>query len=780
MFFRPPRLLLPRLRTRSTSCIAGQRLRTGIHYQSRFTGARHYAGYTSASYNVTLNEVLDDIRTSAGLTPDANSPFTNAPLPEPCADDQANLISGQDGSRDPDSWDHPGFDDEELTPVLREIWSRREEALKHRSLFAHGGQVFKWRQSCAAILRSLYWDDGAWQKNPIPFTLRLNAEQKALLELLETGCKDAFRDAWSVLTRLQKRYHWWQLSLWLLYHSPRLIPNFLRATCQGPHQPAFVAVSDCMVFLLKRYPYLVDRALVTECLHPDMWPAYRLPQGAVRGYLEMADRDGVQYAWTLTIKEALPMEPPALLCFMKRFTDFGDIDGALEALQKVQSMADPEWDLHSLPVIHHCCKLLTLDFVVEKGGERNFRILPKLLELGVKPTRDMMNIVVANAYNSGDSLVAHNIVNYMKEQGMEFDSYTYLACLTGAVRLGDREHFKSLLSEIEREEELLHNPWIFSKILHSHFVSTAKRRDFDENPHAAFYSMLNLYSGLHDITPLKDLAIVPPNYIPPLEGLKTPPSVVALYVMIATHLRFWKSVTNVERVYHRFRYFVSQGHETIAPLAATDHTMNEFLVAFRSDPRGLRPAVRLLEDMQTFHSGNGFANPVAQQFKHAPPSVRTWTLLMSCFVYNKEPYAAERVQAMMKKHGVEFNDFTWNMIINNYANSQNIPALARTLKEMEDKGIIADNYTINSLRYLRDPERLWIAIEELNSTISPSSASGSFDSEVKREPAERKQVKGEQVDGEQMERGTAGEGDNSDWLLDQGLQRLKGNKKAKT
>ncbi|RDW76261.1 pentatricopeptide repeat protein [Aspergillus mulundensis] len=447
------------------------------------------------------------------------------------------------------------------------------------------------------------------------------------------------------------------------------------------------------------------------------------------------------------------MKPSTILGFMKRFTQFRDIDAALEAVQMVKEAAHPQFPMDSDGVIRNCCKLLTIDYVVDDGGPRNFRALSKLLELGVPPTLDLMNVALLNALKSGDSNVARVILNHMRDEGMEPDAYTYMALLTDAVRVGNEEHFQSMFQEYQVKNDLQRNPWILSKILHAHFLYIAKGRDLGEDRGTLFHSMLDMYGRLHDVSPLKDLLILPRTYAQQVDNV-TPPSVVTLFLIIATYLRCQMNMTKVVDIYSRFRQLVLEGHESIAPLAATEHTYNEFLVAFRGSPEGFRPAVRVVEDMQQSSSSHiiikARANGENERVKHTPATARTWTLLMSCFVFNKQPHAAEKVRAMMDQHGVQYNVDVWNMVISNYANSQNVPALARAFKQMELEGTHPDSYTLNPLRYLRDPEHLWFAINQLDRA--------EFQQDVPE----------------------SGRDDRYESLLEQGLQRFKDNARAKT
>ncbi|KAL3448816.1 hypothetical protein BJX65DRAFT_274536 [Aspergillus insuetus] len=586
------------------------------------------------------------------------------------------------------------------------------------------------------------------QRHLVNFDLR--REDQFLLDKLKAQTENAFRGTWRALRRKQKMEHWYRLSLWLLQHTPSLLPKFLLATTYKELQqrPPFSMVAKCITHLNRFSPGLVDSSLITACLDPSTWPVIRAPQSPIRLYLNTTDREHVYYAWHVQRKKRTHVSPATLLCFMKRFTEFGDVDMALKALLAVQYLRHPDFSMDSKEVIHHCCSLLMRDTIVDDGNGRNFAILPRLVDLGVQPTREMLNVVLSNALKGGDSQVGNAVLDYMKSNQLEPDQFTYLALLTDAVATGDRERLGNLLHEIQSKEDLHKNKWISSKILHSHFVFTAKRINIDDEPQEVFYSMLGMYNQLHDITPLKDLAIIPPSYTPPAGSGTSEPSVVALYIMIATYLRCMQNFATTERVYMRYRSRVQQGHQAIAPLAATDHTYNEFLVAFRNHPQGMRPAARLVEDMQ--HSSS--KKIVNSELEHAPPSTLTWTILLSIFVFHKQSHAAERVLAMMDRHNVKYSMDTWNMLINYHANEQNHVGLAETIKKMESEGFTMDDHSMRSLRYLREPERLWVTMDELDKAADSLFESSSSKSE-KGQPAPS--------------------------LLDQGLARMKDNMSQK-
>ncbi|KAJ5587875.1 uncharacterized protein N7459_003640 [Penicillium hispanicum] len=592
--------------------------------------------------------------------------------------------------------------------------------LRSRSIFSRELALRQWKTAYAEIYRAkLYQRKVNRALVPALKSRKGQEDIPAFLEQIQTDCRGGFRDAWQGMPRYSKATIWQPLAIWLLQNDPKLALEFLFVTTETLESPDFTMVADCFLYLdnfyyadwlqnwkndIHTYPSLLEK-----CLRPGTWPIVSLPNKGARLYIRRSRPPGVSHAFRMVKERNIGLCPETALCFMWRFTELGDVDRAFQALEFIPKLNDPHFSINSTEVFRHCCKLLTLDTVHDSPNGRNFQILPRLLEMGVQPDRDMMNIVVSNAFRTGDPQLGFDMLQFMKNHGHEFDSYTYVTLLTDAVARGDRGRADSLIREIELQEDLRSNEYLVSKIFHSHFVFTAKYQDVDTDSSALFYSMLGLYNQLHDITPLRELLIIPPHYTPKEEGTNSQPSLIALFIMIATYLRCHKGLSNVQRVYGRFHELVRQGHPSIAPLAATDHTYNEFLIALRDNPRGLRTSVRIVEDMLRPPTSQA-----KQVFTPSKPTIRTWTLLLSAFNYSRQPQAVDKIKEMMAKHHVSYSDVTWNIIVNGYANAQDIPRTAVSIKAMEQEGFSIDSYTMKSLRYLRDPDRLWVAIDELD------------------------------------------------------------------
>ncbi|KAJ5289444.1 uncharacterized protein N7443_009697 [Penicillium atrosanguineum] len=620
--------------------------------------------------------------------------------------------------------------------------------VKGNSLYVSRGLgIEQWQLAYGEIYKAKHYEREVSRQAVIP---GLKEDSQALLEKIQTDCLGSFRDSWQALPRRDKAACWQRLAFWLMQNDPKLLMEFLLVTTESGEKPDCTMVSDCFLYLDRFYyeDWLKDwvggthtyESLIEAALNPKDWPILSASQKGVRLYIQRASHEGVNFALQTVTGRHIDLTPETALCFMWRFTEFGDVDRALKSLEFIPMLKDPEFTLNSEGVLRHCCKLLTLDRVQDGENGRNFEILPQLLKMGVRPDRDMMNLVLANAYKTGDSQLGADMLHFMMNHDYEFDSYTYLTLLTEAVKRGDRGRVDNLIHKLKEDKDLHNHPYIANKIFHSHYVFTAKNMDADSDPAGVFYSMLDMYNTLYDITPLKDLLLIPQHYTPRAGGSNAPPDPIALYIMIATYFRCQNRLSTVQVIYHRFRELVKNDHPSIALLAETDHTYNEFLIAMRDNPHALRSCVYLVEDM-------------LRSSKSPRPTARTWNILLSAFIYNRQPAAAETIMEMMAKHQVEYDQVTWNTIISGHVSEQNVEETAAAIKAMEEQGFVIDPYTMKTLRYLRDPERLWVAIDELDKLYSEQSSQ-----QVTSKPED--------------ETSSPAEGESEDQLLDMGLQKL--------
>lgn len=599
-----------------------------------------------------------------------------------------------------------------------ELWN--EVVIRGTSFYSRLHHLKYWREANMALRARRR--DGTIGKGDAAFK-DWTPEQHELLQMIRTDCHGSFQQAWAGMDEGARAQTWQYLALWLLEHDPRQIPDFLLVSVQDGQKPDMIMIADCLRYVDRFYysDWLKDwrhgehtyTSLVDTCLHPVTWPILNLSQISVHFFIKRSSPAALARAFGMTRHRKHRLAPETILAFMFRFTEYGNVDLALEALDRLVQLQHPDFTLESESVKWHCCKLLLLDTVEEVPEGRNFRILPVLLQMGVLPDQPMMNIVLSNAYKTGDPRIGVDMLYFMKNFDHELDNYTYLTLLSEALRRGDRARVNALIVEIESKDEILRNPYITSKLVYAHYVFNAKDLDANEDPQQAFLVMLESYARFHDITPLKQLGIVSPTYTPRGRSFNISPVPSTLYTMLATYVRRTKSLSDVQRVYTRFRELVMQGDPAFTALTKTDHFYNEFLLALRGDPDALSFCVQVVKDMLEAPVGQ-VDQLTGQPIVHAMPTIRTWALLLSDFIYCRHVNASEQIKELMDKYDVRYDHALWNIIISGYASMQHVPKTAATIKAMERAGYSIDAYTMKHLRYLRNPDRLRITLDELD------------------------------------------------------------------
>lgn len=534
-----------------------------------------------------------------------------------------------------------------------------------------------------------------------------------LFNTLQEKGLEGFKELWDAYGERAKCRQWPLVALHILSTCPALMPDFLIGTDSAPYPP-FAMVSDCMLYLHlfhKEVDPNARQAAILQCMDPDRWPVVLLPQRGVRLYAMTAGKENAYRAMEIMRSRDSQVSVYTLLAFMNVCTQAGDVDKALECLRAIALVEDRQGlSMNSEGILRHCCKLLELDEVVDENGVRNFKILPQILKLGVTPCLEMMNVVLSNAFDTGDPHLGLDMLDYMKEQGMEFSSYTYNILLTDAVARKDRDRVDALLHEINLHPELKDNRFIASKVFHSHYVFGAKDAYRSDNPGRHLMDMLDVYCRYYDPTPLKELGIIPERFNTmdvPEEGQ---PSTIILMIMIATYLRCNPRHVATMRLYKRFRELVAQRHPVIAPLVQHQQVFNEFIISFRPYAADLKDCISIVEDMisaEPFEVNDTVIYP-------AKPNDYTWNTLMSVFVAHRDVEGVASVREIMQQSGIKFTQVTWTTIINGAVRNQDIPATIAALKEMEEDGFALDDYTFKAFRLASDPEGLQAAIEALD------------------------------------------------------------------
>lgn len=595
--------------------------------------------------------------------------------------------------------------------VLSKEAFEAEVRLRLSSMYPYTGTVKWWQSAYQEIYAaSLDGQDQTWE---IP--LRFQYAQQAVEKIGKEGM-EAFKRDWESLHQGCKAANWPAIALWLLRESPDKLADFILATHSYPYPP-FSLVTDCLLYIRFFHNHLAQketyRSAVTTCMGPDRWPVISAAQRGVRLYVMTAGFEKASEAFEELKKRETLLPCATLLCFMNVFTQAAEVDKAIECLRMIQALDTDGTLINSNDVARHCTRLLMLDSVVEEEGERNFRILPQVLKLGVKPTRIMMNVILRNSFGTGDPHLGLDMLKYMKDQGMEFDSYTHLELLQDAVSRLDRDRTAMLIQEVQSNEELRNNKILSSKIIHAQFVFGTKDLSARAGSTGVFVEMLQRYSRHYDPSPLKDLGMIPPEYENTAAEDDYPPPPPVLFLMMAAYIRNQGDASKPFSLYRRWIKLAEEGHPVIAPTVAFPQFFNEFILPFRLPGSDLRDCLSLMEDMLEPASDH-VTTAKGARIKRARPNVWTWNTLMSVFNAARQPDAVNMIREMMQKHNVKYDQVTWTTIIWGSVKMQDMMAAALAVQKMESAGFVANSHTMRALRDSKDPELLSSALESVD------------------------------------------------------------------
>ncbi|OAX83863.1 hypothetical protein ACJ72_01765 [Emergomyces africanus] len=583
--------------------------------------------------------------------------------------------------------------------------------------------------------------------------LKLEHEEEALSWL--TGVDWTAEDPthlsrqWSGLTRHQKETLWPPITLWLLLNSPRAALAFLLATDIFP-TPPFSMVAKCFLYLDafyyeeltqdKRSKQYYQEAFNT-CLNPSKWPVLKTYERGIRLFLKRATSHDVNNALSTILDRGIYVGFETATYLMDLFTKQHDISRALDSLRLVRANFDYHRLLSDPRVLYRCCKLLTLDYVIEQNGERKFRILPEILKMGVPLNQPMLNIIYRNALKHNVPTSVPHVLHEMGEKGIPPDSYTYISLLDDALSRRDLQHLDVIIREISSQDTLKTNPFITSKMLHIFYSLDRVNPDEGWGDTDVFDRMLHIYRAAHDIQPLVDLGIYRVDKFALEEREKSgkpPPSSHSLVIMIAAFLRMQDARQIVDNVFDRFLYLRDQGHESFGPLAESDYIYNVFLQEFSRRRSGrLQNCVRVLDKMlQPLPPTAILRSQNNRPLEQAKPTVQTWTILLAAFLSDRRPNAVGKVRSMMQEQGLKFNDVTWNVAVSGFAKMQMVDAAADAVNTMMKEGWTLDEYTLNSMQWIHDRHRLLALVDNVDARFDDHATRGSAESEASEEPVE--------------------------------------------
>jgi pentatricopeptide repeat protein len=490
-------------------------------------------------------------------------------------------------------------------------------------------------------------------------------------QLLKTDSVITIKSRWFETPFAVRRQRWPIIMLHCLTASARKTLVLLHGLPREPYM-LFSMKMDCLLFLKRVYwlDVVGDQALqdlfnkvLSEMRRTERWPASSMKQRHLDLFLEEASpNEGRKLLDDFRAAYSEPSDS-TMLRFMDFLTKTGDIEHALDCLQ---SIAPATLAASEERILTRCTNLLKLDAVRKKGPSHNFDILPRMLEIGIKPNLIIHNTVIKNAFRAGMSGVGWDLFHFMEEQGLPTDARTYLALLKDAFLQQNTSRLNELFSAIHQRTDLSQNTHIVAYTLNIvRLVSYQKKL----SPAETLSNMLPMYIRAFNLEPLKRLGFVTDIETSPANANLPQPDPRTLAFTMWSYLLCQRELFVVNSLWHWLQRLVQAGDPLIVGMSQHDIIYNGFAVFYARKASGLSRCLAVVQHMLD----TGCCKPTA----------RTWGILLLAFVKHGRFDAAEKVKSMMSVRGVKPDEDTRRLLQEQLSLSEMTSHAREVLQQME-------------------------------------------------------------------------------------------------
>ncbi|KAL9131764.1 MAG: hypothetical protein Q9217_000369 [Psora testacea] len=519
--------------------------------------------------------------------------------------------------------------------------------------------------------------------------------------------------AWMHIPQEHRFRVWQDVMLWCLHNNAVRALKLLLASMRGRQlRPPRHVVGDCLQHLAKTFLHKVA--------NPDPW-AIESIHHLVRKYVTGgSEGQRIQYIpdqvvflllrhchdkkvlelFNTFAVENVQLHANTLLHALTRSLDMGDINLSLRLLRLVSRSG---LGMHRDQVQSACVRLVRTQFDVPHPYVVQTKILTQILEMGVRPNIVLYNAILLNTVEAGYYDLALKMFDISKENDLAPDRVTYRILLRGAMEHADRSSRRTLIRELENNNEWIRDIDMVSELLQA----------VSKSYEPAFPRMLELYKTHCDHRPLEELGICEADV--PRENTVSAkvrwPSATILGQMLCAYIHLHRDSDTVMNTYTRYHDLVIQNHPLIHPVSRTDYVANAFIMAFGRNPKTLPHCTTVIKHMLDDSSSKRLSIQPNQSYpKSAAPTVQTWSILAAAYFKHKQKRAAEKVLELMRERGLEPDQVTWNTIIRGYSSLQQIGKAVDTMRRMEAAGYEANTQTLKALGKIWNRDRLLDAL----------------------------------------------------------------------
>lgn len=530
----------------------------------------------------------------------------------------------------------------DLSRLLR-VASRQTEEPVHHVLDFFRQRIATWRDSTS--------------KQKIPISTRemmsiiigaLATTAKQTLEVLEEF--DGLREAEGV--RQVVPAIWFDIRADCCYH--------LR------HSPALWAETQTSPELMSSFARQVARLKSV-----DYWPKYELKARHLDLLLaNSTDRESGEILQKF--QEIYPAQSDRdLLYLVDCYTRLRDVDGALQALSRVSPQVLHSGDGHC---ISRCVKLLQLDTVQGEYSARSFRILPRMLQLGVPPLDVIHNMAVQNAAKSGLMEVAFDLYKSLQAENIPIGHRTHNILLKHSLLLRDADALNKCFDIIHALDSLQDQPYLLMTMMNVvRYISFFERR---AHPAKCMQYIMQIYDRAHSRHVLARIGLIHPSQVDDGNPELLDPNPMALAGAIWACVLVQRDVLLVNRVWDNLVGLLADGDPLVTESAEAFGLFRAFLLFYTRTGSSLNRAVEVMQYALERHP---------KRLEETD-----WVILMAGFIRHEGDSSAEQIRQVMMSTGQDFTSQGKEFLTKRWPSSETVQKI---LSEHEAGTLPSDHDT---------------------------------------------------------------------------------------
>lgn len=356
-------------------------------------------------------------------------------------------------------------------------------------------------------------------------------------------------------------------------------------------------------------------------------------------------------------------EASVVLKFVDFFTKWGNTEQALDAFNVINPEELSASDKH---ILRRCTNLLKLDTIDTRAGSRNFKILPQLLALGIKPDTPLHNMIIMNAIKSNVSRVGWDLYKYLKAENLETDAVTHLLLMKDAFAQRDVSGLNEILSTIHKRKDLYHNPYLVGCTMN------IIRIIYMYEKHASHAETFSHILSIHNRAWLPDiyisLGMIHRSHLNLLASLSSatespPPEIIAWTIL--QYCLTQDDQTTIDRLWQHLVHAIQTSDPQIFPAAALENLYAGFIVFYGRSPQTLGKAVDVVQSML--------------DNQHCMPTGFTWTRLLCGYLRQGQQVEAEQIREVMMKRGIRIGSKEFAFLLEHWPDSEVVARARRAV-----------------------------------------------------------------------------------------------------